>query len=68
MENAIAFSFTLLGLKLAEIEGVKAGAFFTSSLRIYDIGFNIMRQIQIFTYVYLNSTENIGANVLCPDN
>ena len=35
MENTIAFSFTLLGLELAEIEGVKAGAFFTPSLRIY---------------------------------
>ena len=68
MENAIAFSFTLLGLELVEIEGVKAGAFLTPFFRIYYIGFNIMRRIQIFTYVHLNSTENIGANVLCPDN
>ena len=27
MENAIAFSFTLLSLELAEIEGIKAGVF-----------------------------------------
>ena len=32
MENAIAFSFTLLGLKLAEIGGIKVGALITPSL------------------------------------
>ena len=68
MDNAIAVSFTLFGIKLAEIEGVKAGALITTSLRIYYIEFNIMREIQIFTYVHLNSMENIFANVLCQDN
>ena len=32
MENTISFSFTLLGLELAEIAGVKAGALITPSL------------------------------------
>ena len=45
MENAIVFSFTLLGLEFTEIEGVKAGAFFTPSLKIFYVEFNIMRQI-----------------------
>ena len=43
MENTIAFLFTLLGIKLAEIEGIKAGALITPSIRIYYIEFNIMR-------------------------
>ena len=32
---------------------------------------NIMRKVQILNYytcIHLNSTENIGANVYCPDN
>ena len=69
MENDISFLFTLLGLEFYEIEGIKVGVFFTPSLRIYYIGFNIMRQIQILnhsTYVHLNSTKNIGANIRCP--
>ena len=58
MEDAIAFSFTLLGIKLAEIEGVKIRALLTPSLSITYIGLNIMRQIQICKYVHLNSKYN----------
>ena len=68
MENAIVFTFTLLGLELSRIKGLKAGSLFTPSLRIYYVEFNIMMHIQFFTYIHLNSTENIGAKVPYPDN
>ena len=64
MENAIAFLFILLGLGLAEIEGAKAGAFFTPSLRIYGIGFNIIRQIRSFTDIFKLNGKYRGKRTL----
>ena len=42
MENAIAFSYTLIGLELVEIKGVKDGSFLTPSLK------NLLHRVQYY--------------------